>query len=237
MAPLRNRYKYLPFFASPLEEHSEHKNGHASHEPHFPENFESSPEKGQIKHETRPAHARELTFREREEASSIELFYDLFFVANLSSFTGTHDIDSATSTFDTSLILHGTTVLTRYSCQILRRLLCIALVQLAASHSLRRPLRCRLRLRTGVQSPASRGDDRLRCRRHPIRHQRHRQELCQFPAIQLHHAHQQGHSSGPVRLYLILGPRSQQSRRSSTHPYSSVRYGRLHLFGLDFQLQ
>ncbi|KAI4094109.1 MAG: hypothetical protein LQ339_007570 [Xanthoria mediterranea] len=89
MAPLRNRYKYLPFFASPLEEHSEHNNGHASHAPHFPEDFESSPEKGQIKHETRPAHARELTFREREEASSIELFDDLFFVANLSSFTGT----------------------------------------------------------------------------------------------------------------------------------------------------
>lgn len=114
MAPLRNRYKYLPFFASPLEEHSEHNHGHASHAPIFPEDFESAPEKGQIKHETRPAHARELTFREREEASSIELFYDLFFVANLSSFTGTHDIDSATSKFfDTSLILLGTTVLTR----------------------------------------------------------------------------------------------------------------------------
>lgn len=103
MAPLRNRYKYLPSFASPLEEHEVHKNGHASHEPHFPEDFESSPGKGQTKHETRPAHARELTFREREEASSIELLYDLFFVTNLSSFTGTHDIDSATSTFDTSL--------------------------------------------------------------------------------------------------------------------------------------
>ncbi|KAI4234389.1 MAG: hypothetical protein LQ349_003827 [Xanthoria aureola] len=32
-------------------------------------------------------------FREREEASSIELFYDLFFVANLTSFTTVHAID------------------------------------------------------------------------------------------------------------------------------------------------
>ena len=37
------------------------------------------------------------TFREREEASSIELFYDLFFVANLSSFTTNHSIDDAKS--------------------------------------------------------------------------------------------------------------------------------------------
>ncbi|KAL8814075.1 MAG: hypothetical protein Q9223_006675 [Gallowayella weberi] len=33
------------------------------------------------------------TFRSREEASSIELFYDLFFVANLTSFTNIHPID------------------------------------------------------------------------------------------------------------------------------------------------
>ncbi|KAI4193378.1 MAG: hypothetical protein LQ350_008348 [Teloschistes chrysophthalmus] len=34
-------------------------------------------------------------FRQREEASSIELFYDLFFVANLTSFTTVHAIDDA----------------------------------------------------------------------------------------------------------------------------------------------
>ncbi|KAL8804118.1 MAG: hypothetical protein Q9182_002751 [Xanthomendoza sp. 2 TL-2023] len=33
------------------------------------------------------------TFRTRDEASSIELFYDLFFVANLTSFTNIHPID------------------------------------------------------------------------------------------------------------------------------------------------
>ncbi|KAI4207117.1 MAG: hypothetical protein LQ349_009877, partial [Xanthoria aureola] len=120
MAPLRNRYKYLPSFASPLEEHEVHKNGHASHEPHFPEDFESSPGKGQTKHETRPAHARELTFREREEASSIELLYDLFFVTNLSSFTGTHDIDSATSTqFDTSDTAKNFVNFQQFSCIML----------------------------------------------------------------------------------------------------------------------
>lgn len=36
-------------------------------------------------------------FREREEASSIELFYDLFFVANLTSFTTVHAIDDKES--------------------------------------------------------------------------------------------------------------------------------------------
>lgn len=36
-------------------------------------------------------------FRERKEASSIELFYDLFFVANLTSFTTVHAIDDKES--------------------------------------------------------------------------------------------------------------------------------------------
>lgn len=36
-------------------------------------------------------------FREREEASSIKLFYDLFFVANLTSFTTVHAIDDKES--------------------------------------------------------------------------------------------------------------------------------------------
>lgn len=32
-------------------------------------------------------------FKKHHEASSIELFYDLFFVANLTTFTGNHEIE------------------------------------------------------------------------------------------------------------------------------------------------
>ena len=97
MGSPRSRYRSLPWFASPLEEHSEHPLAHHSREHDAEAPYDTSPEKEQTEHQTHPALDRELTFREREEASSIELFYDLFFVANLSSFTGTHDIDSATS--------------------------------------------------------------------------------------------------------------------------------------------
>jgi hypothetical protein len=34
-------------------------------------------------------------FREHHEADSIELFYDLFFFANLATFTANHDIENA----------------------------------------------------------------------------------------------------------------------------------------------
>lgn len=101
MAAVRSRYRTLPLYASPLEEESsEHHHGHEHHlhghdlqsAPEYPTQKESSTVE---EHQVRPALGRALTFREREEASSIELFYDLFFVANLSSFTSTHNIDDA----------------------------------------------------------------------------------------------------------------------------------------------
>jgi len=37
-------------------------------------------------------------FKHHHEATSIELFYDLFFVANLATFTANHEIDTGEST-------------------------------------------------------------------------------------------------------------------------------------------
>ena len=101
MEGLKRRYRALPLIASPLE-HEEHHHGHehaTSHE-HSHGSSETSIGKERVQstgHQTRPTLHRMPTFREREEASSIELFYDLFFVANLSSFTGVHTIDDANS--------------------------------------------------------------------------------------------------------------------------------------------
>lgn len=102
MAPTKRRYKALPLFASPLEEHLEHHQVHEydSHEHESHSGKEPTLGEGEVTteiHQTRLAFPRMPTFRQREEASSIELFYDLFFVANLSSFTSVHSIDDTTS--------------------------------------------------------------------------------------------------------------------------------------------
>lgn len=102
MATTKRRYKALPLFASPLEEHLEHYQGHEydSDEQRSHSGAELTLGKGGATteaHQTRPDLYRMPMFREREEASSMELFYDLFFVANLSSFTGVHSIDDVTS--------------------------------------------------------------------------------------------------------------------------------------------
>lgn len=83
MAPIKRRYRVLPLFASPLEDYTEHQNhGHGS-----------DSEASSISGKEGVTEAARPKFRESEEASSIELFYDLFFVANLTSFTGIHSID------------------------------------------------------------------------------------------------------------------------------------------------
>lgn len=96
MAPLRQRYRHLPLISSPLEPELYCSNNvrggfddesqvscvspQAESKPTCPE----SPRKRPI-------------FRKKEETSSIELFYDLFFVANLTSFTSIHPIDDRKS--------------------------------------------------------------------------------------------------------------------------------------------
>lgn len=110
MDGIKRRYRALPLFASPLEEH--HHGGHQHHEAgsddgvvegkstHKSHALTTNYVHPHDHHSTPPEHVPEFAvehdapaFREREEASSIELFYDLFFVANLSSFTSAHPID------------------------------------------------------------------------------------------------------------------------------------------------
>ena len=43
-------------------------------------------------------------FRKHREASSLELYYDLYFVANLTTFTAYHDIENLESGFQASLV-------------------------------------------------------------------------------------------------------------------------------------
>ena len=57
--------------------------GHPHHHHRSP--FEYDPEQPRLRYET--------------ESSSIQLFYDLFFVANLTTFTGKHEINSGSGKF------------------------------------------------------------------------------------------------------------------------------------------
>ncbi|KAL8769546.1 MAG: hypothetical protein Q9209_004477 [Squamulea sp. 1 TL-2023] len=80
----KRRYRALPLIASPL--HQEDHNHGISDQTTEQNTLEKC-------HAHVTVHERTPVFREREEASSIELFYDLFFVANLTSFTNIHAID------------------------------------------------------------------------------------------------------------------------------------------------
>lgn len=88
------RYRPLPLIASPLEQHG-HAHGHKAHE-HGSE--QSSIGKDEQVVTVQEQYDATPAFREREEASSIELFYDLFFVANLTTFTANKPIDDKNST-------------------------------------------------------------------------------------------------------------------------------------------
>lgn len=93
----RGRYRALPLIATPLEQ----EGGRGHHHGHN----HSEVSLGQEQDLKADGHIREIevirddtpAFREKEEASTIELFYDLFFVANLTSFTTVHAIDDRTS--------------------------------------------------------------------------------------------------------------------------------------------
>ncbi|KAL9040346.1 MAG: hypothetical protein Q9214_004519, partial [Letrouitia sp. 1 TL-2023] len=89
MAHGKLRYRPLQLMASPLEQHG-HAHGHKAHE-HG--SVQPSMEKGEEVVIVQEQYDATPAFREREEASSIELFYDLFFVANLTTFTANKPID------------------------------------------------------------------------------------------------------------------------------------------------
>lgn len=92
MKSSRGHYHALPIIASPLQGEGEEEHGHGhGHEDHeYTEPLES---KGLAHEHVSPlAQDDAPVFRSKEEASTIELFYDLFFVANLTSFTNIHSI-------------------------------------------------------------------------------------------------------------------------------------------------
>lgn len=143
----RGRYRALPLIATPLEQ----EGGHTNHHGHRSDG--SLDQENDLKaggHISEIAVIRDDTpaFREKEEASTIELFYDLFFVANLTSFTNVHAIDDRTSKslgvppFDKKYT-YGKLSKSYFIIHWLFRHL---VVHLAASSPLRRPIRGRLSL-------------------------------------------------------------------------------------------
>ncbi|KAL8688258.1 MAG: hypothetical protein Q9218_005788, partial [Villophora microphyllina] len=97
------RYRALPLIASPWE-HESHQ--HHSYQHGSPQSTSAEPltEKPEPVISVRERRSSTPAFRQRQEASSIELFYDLFFVANLTSFTTVHAIDDSESKRDPSLL-------------------------------------------------------------------------------------------------------------------------------------
>ncbi|KAL8993018.1 MAG: hypothetical protein Q9169_006661 [Polycauliona sp. 2 TL-2023] len=83
----RRRYRALPLLASPLR-HDYIDNGTST-----TTSEHSSIEKAHPRVTIHEDDGGTPAFRERDEASTIELFFDLFFVANLTSFTNVHPID------------------------------------------------------------------------------------------------------------------------------------------------
>lgn len=92
MKSSRGHYHALPIIASPLQGEGEEEHGHGhGHEEHL---YTDPVESKGLAHEQVSPLAQDdaPVFRSKEEASTIELFYDLFFVANLTSFTNIHPI-------------------------------------------------------------------------------------------------------------------------------------------------
>ena len=99
--------KHLSWFASPLVDeraaagHShEHGDVFLKH-PHSSvnETHGSSTPENEKEHE-QYEDPEEPVLKRAHESSTIQLFYDLFFVANLTTFTALHEIDDAESEYD-----------------------------------------------------------------------------------------------------------------------------------------
>ena len=74
-----SRPKHVPLWVSPLEEH-----GQGEQEEHFD--------------------SGEPVLKTAHESSVIQLFYDLFFVANLTTFTAVHEVNDLDSMWPMSLV-------------------------------------------------------------------------------------------------------------------------------------
>ena len=98
--------KHVPLFASPLE--TAKHDYHAAHPDHLlkhPQNSVqalhgdvSPPSSHHEKHEQHDD-PEEPKLKRAHESSVIQLFYDLFFVANLTTFTKVHEINNSDSRF------------------------------------------------------------------------------------------------------------------------------------------
>lgn len=99
----RGRYRALPLIATPLEQEGGH--GHPHGHNHSEDQEQDFKKPGVYTSEIAVIRDDTPAFREKEEASTIELFYDLFFVANLTSFTTIHAIDDRTSKSSLSILL------------------------------------------------------------------------------------------------------------------------------------
>lgn len=88
--------KTTPWIASPLaQEVPEHSNPHVE-KTHTTERIVEFNENQHDLHRT-PSSPDEPIFREHHESSTVELFFDLFFVANLATFTANHEIVDTSS--------------------------------------------------------------------------------------------------------------------------------------------
>ena len=84
--------KTTPWIASPLAQGAyEHGSEHGETKSHIAERVIEFEESQHDLHRSRTDHG-EPVFREHHESSTVELFYDLFFVANLATFTANHEI-------------------------------------------------------------------------------------------------------------------------------------------------
>ena len=82
------------------------------------------------------------TLKRAHEAPTIQLFFDLFFVANLTTFTTIHEVDDWSSEFLFAIWCSDRNLawLMTYSSQVLLRLLWSHLVYLVPEHSVRCPV-------------------------------------------------------------------------------------------------
>lgn len=89
--------KHTPWIASPLAQRPSSHNGDSEETKSAAAERVVEFDESQYDLHLHRTHTEEPLFREHHESSTVELFYDLFFVANLATFTSNHDIVDASS--------------------------------------------------------------------------------------------------------------------------------------------
>ena len=83
---------HVDFITTPLANQDEIAAGHHSHPHHGPSHDSDSASSDD---DEKAKHADEPVLKTAHEAPTIQLFFDLYFVANLTTFSAQHDIHSA----------------------------------------------------------------------------------------------------------------------------------------------